>query len=74
MTDATDFAYLMPMMLSEIVKEPKAILTIMCFTDNKSLYGASHTTNTISEQRLILGLSILIDMINKNEISLEWLE
>ena len=49
MADATDSAYLMSMLLGEIIKGPKAILSITCFTDNKSLYDASHTTNTISE-------------------------
>ena len=49
MADATDSAYLMSMLLGENIKGPKVILSIMCFTDNKSLYDASHTTNTISE-------------------------
>ena len=67
MADATDSAYLISMLLGEIIKGPKAILSIMCFTDNKSLYDDSHTTNTISERRLIVDLSILREMITKNE-------
>ena len=59
MADATDSAYLISMLLVEIIKVPKALLSIICFTDNNSLYDASHTTNTISEKRLIVDLSYL---------------
>ena len=74
MADATDSAYLISILLGEIIKGPKAILSIMCFTDNKLLYDASHTTNIISERRLIVDLSILREIINKNEITLERLD
>ena len=50
-------------------------LKISCITDNKSLVDAVHSTKRVDDKRLRLDIAVLVDMLDRKEISdITWVE
>ena len=47
-------------------------LPVTCITDNLSLYQSAHTTGHLIDDRLIIDMAIIREMVSKREIKLEW--
>ena len=43
-----------------------------CLTDNKNLYKTSGTSHVLAERRLEIEMAVLRDMIDKQEVTMEW--
>ena len=50
----------------------KVKIPITCVTDNLSLHQAVHSTNNMRDKRLLIDIAIIREMIDKQEIRLEW--
>ena len=74
MVDAADTAYFMARTLGEIILGKGKHLQIDCYTDNMSLHEAVHSTNTVLEKRLLIDLSVLREMVERKEITINWIE
>ena len=73
--EASECAFYLKTILSEMLGISSEDIQIICFTDNKSLVESLHSTKTLEEKRLILDQAILKDMMQKGEIkSVQWLE
>ena len=68
--DAVDYAFYLICVILEMLRLKTDDVEIRCFIDNKSLYDSIHcTTNVKEEKRLILDISLIKEMIQKNEIT-----
>ena len=75
LVDGADNAFLLSKLLGEIIyNEKNSRLPIECRTDNRSLFQAAHTTNTLSDKRLRIEMSIVREMIERGELELVWVE
>ena len=73
--EASECAFYLKTVLSEMLGTSSEAIQIICFTDNKSLVESLHSTRTLEEKRLILDQAILKDMMLKGEIKcVKWLE
>ena len=60
----------------------QAVEEVMCCSlppikliiDNKSLHDASNTTNVLADKRLMVDISALREMIDRNEVIIQWTE
>ena len=69
MEDAVDAAYYIKNILMEVLLMDANKVQMECFIDSKSLHAALHSsTNGKEDKRLILDLSLLKEMYEKNEI------
>ena len=71
LVEAAENAFLLARFIEEII--PNIQLTIRCFTDSKGLYDAVNTTNSISDKRLRIEMAVVREMVEKNEIKLDWI-
>ena len=75
LSEGCDAAFMMSRLVSEVITGRKeTTLPITSITDNRSLFEAAHTTNVLSDKRLQFEISSIREMIEKNEITLEWTE
>ena len=75
LVEGADNAFLMSKLMAEIIyNENKTLLAIECKTDNRSLFQAAYTLNTLSDKRLRVEMSIVRQMIERKEIKLFWIE
>ena len=67
-------AYYLGCIISEILYNTPNSLTIpiVCYVDNKSLWENAHSTKNVSEKRLRIDLGGIKEMIEKNQIKIEW--
>ena len=73
--EGCDLGIFMSKILSEIIGGDNNItIPVTCMTDNKSLYEAAYTTRVISDTRLRVEMSIVREMIEKEEVSLSWIK
>ena len=75
LVDGCEEALILSMVLGEVIngdKEKK--LPILCLTDNKNLFETAHTSNVLSERRLLIEMAIVRQMVGRKEISLGWVE
>ena len=49
-------------------------IPILCNVDNKSLFENVHSTKNVDEKRLRIDLAIMKQMIQRNEICMNWVE
>ena len=69
--EGCDMGILLSRMVSEIVSGVSgSTIPVTCMTDNKSLYEAAHTSNVISDTRLRIEMSIVREMIEREEVTL----
>ena len=69
--EALDAAYLLRKFIAELLSyDPQVTL----FTDNKSLFDATSTTNLVSDKRLRVDLAALREMSDRNEVKFRWIE
>ena len=62
-------------LLGEVIyNKQENYLEIECRTDNKSLFQAAHSSNTISDKRLRVEMSIVREMLEKKEMELAWVD
>ena len=47
------------------------LLLIICFSDNKSLYISIHSTKTVTDKRLLIDMSLIREMLDCPEISID---
>ena len=75
LVDGADNAVLLSKLLAEIIHNDKDHnLIIECRTDNRSLFQAAHSTNTLNDKRLRVEMSIVREMLERKEIELVWVE
>ena len=56
------------------LQDVKENISIICNTDNSSLFDAAHSTTQIQDKRLRIEMSILREMLNKGELkSMKWI-
>ena len=67
--EGCDTAFMLSKMISEIIGKE---IEIKCITDNQSLYETAHTSNTLTDKRLLFEISSIREMIDKEEIKLSW--
>ena len=70
-TEAVDTAFALKRSLEEILKV--ALPPIQLMVDNKSLLDAVGTSNTLSEKRLMIDISVLRQMIERGELEVKWI-
>ena len=70
--DGCEAGYMINQLLKEIMGESYVEKPIICFTDNMSLYDSSHTTNTVTDRRLLTEINIVRQMVSNKEIELKW--
>ena len=49
------------------------MLVILAYTDNQSLYDAAHSMKQTLEKRLLVDISSIQEMIERNEIKVTWI-
>ena len=49
------------------------MLEILAYTDNQSLYDAAHSMKQTLEKRLLVDISSIREMIERNEIKVTWI-
>ena len=59
--------------LSELVHNEPNCLSITVYTDNRSLYDAVHSMKQTLEKRLLVDISAMPEMIERNEITVTWI-
>ena len=70
MEDAVDAAFSLKCVLVDMLREPVGNIRIECFIDNKCLYDNLHSsTNVKEEKRLVLDISLIKEMMARNEIN-----
>ena len=75
MVEGADNAFLLSKLLAEIIyNKKKDHLPIECRIDNRSLFQAAHSTNTLNDKRLRIEMSIVREMLERKEINLTWVE
>ena len=73
--EGCDMAFLMAKIIAEIISNKRdTVLPIVCMTDNKSLFEAAQTVKTIKDTRLRVEMSIVREMLEKNEIRIQWIQ
>ena len=60
--------------VSEILYHDGKQLNIIAYTDNQSLYDAAHTLKQTLEKRLLVDISAIREMVEKDEIIITWIE
>ena len=75
-SESADMSFYLGQILSEILyKEgPNDNIPILCNVDNKSLFENVHSTKNVDEKRLRIDLAIMKQMIQRNEICMNWVE
>ena len=61
-------------LLSELLFHDGKQLNIIAYTDNQSLYNAAHTSKQTLEKRLLVDISAIREMVEKDEINITWIE
>ena len=69
--DAVDTAFVVKKILEEILARELPAITLK--VDNKSLYDAVKTTNTLAEKRLMIDMTALRQMVERREVEIEWI-
>ena len=64
--EAVDYATVTKISIEEILN--CSLPPIQLFVDNKSLYEVAHTTNVVSEKRLLIDLSALREKVENKEL------
>ena len=72
--DGVDKAMYINSLISDILFDGERKLAVDCYTDSRSLTDAVKTSNTLEEKRLLIDLASLREAINRNEISVTWIE
>ena len=67
--EGSESAFLISKTLSEIYG---CQVPIHCITDNKSLFDAAQTTNTLADPRLKVDMAVVRQMVDRKEIVLHW--
>ena len=70
-TDAVDNTMVIKSTIQEVLKID--LPTIELRVDNKSLFDAVRTTNTLSEKRLMIDMSALRQMSERKEVEIKWI-
>ena len=60
--------------VSEILYHDGKQLNIIAYTDNQSLYDAAHTLKQTLEKWLLVDISAIREMVEKDEINITWIE
>ena len=60
-------------MLFELLHTKPNCLSITAYTDDQSLYGAVYSMKQTSEKRLLVDISTIQEMVERNEITVTWI-
>ena len=66
--DATDAAYLISSLLSEMLNNSKELINIVAKTDSKGLHSALLSTKAGSDKRLRVEIAFLKQLLEKQEL------
>ena len=69
--DGAESALYLAKMILEFLPNPAGIT---CYTDSRSLFETSGSTKSINDKRLRVEVSAIREMIQKNEITIEWID
>ena len=73
LSEGCDIALFTNKLISEIIYKDKIDLCITAYTDNQSLYDAVNSMKQTSEKRLLLDISTLREMVERNEVKITWI-
>ena len=66
--DATDAAYLVSSLLSEMLNDSKELINIVAKTDSKGLHSALLSTKAVNDKRLRVDIAYLKQLIERHEL------
>ena len=66
--DATDAAYLVSSLLSEMLNDSKELINIVAKTDSKGLHSALLSTKAVNDKRLRVEIAFLKQLIERQEL------
>ena len=73
LVEATDNAYLIANLLSEIIYSGQSVPDTISRTGNKSLFETIHTY-AISDKRLGVEMAVAREKVEREEIKVEWID
>ena len=74
LSEGCDLAMYINKLVSEFLFNDGKQLNIIAYIDNQSLYDAVHTLKQTLEKQLLLDISAIREMVEKNEIDITWIE
>ena len=76
LSEGCDVAMYINKSVSELLYHDGKQLNIIAYTDNdnQSLYDAVHTLKQTLEKRLLVDISAIREMVEKDEINITWIE
>ena len=74
LSEGCDVAMYINKSVSELLYHDGKQLNIIAYTDNQSLYDAAHTLKQTLEKRLLVDISAITEMVEKDEINITWIE
>ena len=76
MCDGLEAALVLSKICAEVIHGSSEIgsISVVGMTDNKSLVDAAYSSKLLEDRRLIIDMAIIRQMINRDEIQLEWVQ
>ena len=74
LVDASEMAVLLSYSIGSMLFNRNCLIPIVSYTDNKSLFEAVHSTTSILDKRLRVDIAILREMVERKEMTVEWIE
>ena len=74
LVDGCDVPIYINNLLSELLHTKPNCLSITAYTDNQSLYDAVHSMKCRLKKRLLVDISAIREMVEKNEITVTWIK
>ena len=74
LSDKCDVTFYVNKLLSKLIDADRDSLSVTAYTDNESLNVAVLSTKQTLEKRLIVDISSLREMVDRNEIQIAWTE
>ena len=74
LSEGCDLAMYINKLVSEFLFNDGKQLNIIAYIDNQSLYDAVHTLKQTLEKQLLVDISAIREMVEKNEIDITWIE
>ena len=73
--DGLETAYLVSKIAAEVIHNGEIeSLPVVGITDNRNLADTAHSSSLIEDKRLLIEMSIIRQMINREEVQLKWIK
>ena len=73
LVNGCDVAIYINNLLPELLQTEPNCLSITAYTDNQSLYDAVHSMKQTLQKRLLVNISAIREMVERNEIIVTWI-